>query len=292
MRTRSSRTSRTRGQAMVEFLYVAPVLALFIAGSFQFILIYQAKTTLNYAAYETARAGAVNNARMWAMELAFSRAMAPMYTTPYTRRLNDDNDCTTDFTSQPTPEAIEAGAPLRLDPLNDPAHNVTSNLDDVVCARERVRDLIHGADPTSFDRDEFVRILLINPNEDSFTDFKADVPGVPYEYIPNDNLMYRSSRIGGVSQQSIQDANLIKVHVSFCYELVVPVIDRLLNAMVADPPDAENPWNFGAATGFNQHCTAADGDPPRFGIPLHAHAVMRMQSDAIRDRFCGGYCPP
>lgn len=264
---------------MVEFLYVAPVLALLIAGSFQFILIYQAKTTLNYAAFETARAGAVNNARMWAMELAFFRAMAPLYTTPYTGAWDG---CATSYTRQ---------TGTRTDADTAAMHDVTTNLDDVYCARDRIRALFDGTTPNDFDGNEFARILLVNPREESFEDFAATVPGITYEYIPNDNLMYRSARVGGVSQQSIQDANLIKVHISFCYELVVPLVDRLLEAMVREEPSAEAPWNFGQARGFNAHCTQADGNPPRFGIPLHAHAVMRMQSDPIRDRFCGGYCP-
>ena len=72
-----ARRVRARGQAMVEFIVIASVLLLLIMGTIQFAMICQAKITLNYAAFETARAGSLNSARMWAMELAFARASAP-----------------------------------------------------------------------------------------------------------------------------------------------------------------------------------------------------------------------
>ena len=59
--------TRIGGQAMVEFGIIVFVLLLLILGTLQFAFIYHAKIQLNYAAFETARAGALNNARMWAM---------------------------------------------------------------------------------------------------------------------------------------------------------------------------------------------------------------------------------
>ena len=56
--------ARIRGQAMVEFICVLVPLLLLILGAIQFALIYQAKITLNYAAFEAARAGSLTGARM------------------------------------------------------------------------------------------------------------------------------------------------------------------------------------------------------------------------------------
>ena len=247
---------------MVEFVVIASVLLLLVLGTIQFAMIYQAKITLNYAAFETARAGAVNNARMWAMELAFARAMAPLYTTPYVS--DDDGSCKSDF------ELGEFRGP-----------SVGLELGNVKCARQHVRDMLSGGD---------VRILLVNPNPESFEGNNAiDVDG--RTLIPNDNLMYRSAFPDATSGQSIQDANLIKVHVGFCYELLVPLVDRLITRMVAAAPSALEPQNFGpaAAGSFAAACTAT-GNPPRYGVPLYAQAVMRMQSDPVLDRFCAGQC--
>ena len=252
-----------RGQAMVEFVIVAGVLLMLILGSIQFALIYHAKTTLNYAAFEAARAGSVTNARMFAMELAFARAMAPLYTTPYV-----DETCNSVFV--PTTKTA-------TDDLS-PLHGTSLSLFHVQCARQRVRDMIEEG--------KYVRILLVNPTEDSFIDHGETVGGT--RYIPNDNLMYRSAFVSPLSGQSVQDANLIKVHVSFCHKLIVPLVDR----MITDAPDDEFPENFGAPDGssFAFRCSVDGANEGRYGIAIHAEAVMRMQSDAIEDIFCAGSC--
>jgi len=69
-----------RGQAMVEFIIIFMVMIMLVFGIFQFTLIYKAKITLNYATFEAVRAGAVNNARIAAVNQAFARGMAPLYT--------------------------------------------------------------------------------------------------------------------------------------------------------------------------------------------------------------------
>ena len=47
--------------------------------------------------------------------------------------------------------------------------------------------------------------------------------------IPNDNLMYRSGTGDGMS---IQDANLLKVRVTYCVKLVVPFVNRMIYSLV------------------------------------------------------------
>jgi len=68
---------------MVEFLIILPVMLLLVMGTIQFAFIYQAKHTLNYATFHTARAGTINNLSMSAMEMAFASNMAPLYTHSY-----------------------------------------------------------------------------------------------------------------------------------------------------------------------------------------------------------------
>lgn len=252
-----------RGQAMVEFTIIAGVLLLLILGTLQFALIYHAKITLNYAAFETARAGTLNHARMWAMELAFARGMAPLYTTPYVEM--GATGCTSNF-------ALSGNEP----------DNRTFTLSNAQCARQRVRDMITN---------NLVRIVLVNPSQESFA--AHEVRGE--DRIPNDSLMYRSARVRGVADQSIQDANLIKINTGFCYELIVPLVDRVIWRMIATAPTALEPENFGPpqADSFASTCVAAveaDGSQ-RYGIPLYSDAIMRMQSDPVFDTFCGGDCP-
>src|SRR3990167_9202408 len=71
-----------QGQAMVEFLIIIPVLILLIFGAFQATLIYSAKSGLNYAAFQAARLGAVNNAQYESMRRGLLRGMYPMFS-PY-----------------------------------------------------------------------------------------------------------------------------------------------------------------------------------------------------------------
>lgn len=71
---------REKGQSATEFIIVAPVIIMLIFGSFQFALLYRAKITLNYATFQAARAGALNNANRIMMENSLARHLAPLYT--------------------------------------------------------------------------------------------------------------------------------------------------------------------------------------------------------------------
>ena len=67
------------GQAMVEFLVILPAMLMLIFGAIQFALIFHAKITLNYAAYEAARAGSLGNADFNEVREGFARGLAPLY---------------------------------------------------------------------------------------------------------------------------------------------------------------------------------------------------------------------
>lgn len=268
---------RSRGQAMVEFGIIVSVLLMLILGTLQFGFIYHAKTALNYAAFETARAGALNNARMWAMDLAFSRSLAPLYTTPYRTATAGATDC-------PKGTLSLAQIETRSQALNN--GGAIPQLGHVYCGRALVKNLLAT---------QRARILLINPHADSFTDHGITTQfGERYKYIPNDNLMYRAKRATGISRQSIQDANLIKVHVSLCYELFVPLVNRMIAGVVAFGPNFPNvPVIAAENQSFAEACSVTPFASGRYGIPIHAQAIMRMQSDPIDDgTFCSGYCPP
>lgn len=303
--------NRNSGQSMVEFVIVVVPLLLLILGAFQFALIYKAKITLNYAAFETARAGSLTGARLIFMENAFTRAMGPLYTSPFLVQGGSVDNCT-------------GGYALDLDAAVGPAANAQAlDISHVECGRGRVRQMVDRG---------FARIVLVNPSPDSFVDFREDFELVR-EYdptadsllsgrstIPNDNLMYRDASPGLNSEQSIQDANLIKVHVSMCYELYVPLVDRIIRELLTLAPDpaagfvglagADGGRTYGKggfsivgndATSFGSNCANRNDDPAGtnnnfIGIPLYAQAIMRMQSAAVKEgdeteMACVGYCP-
>ena len=65
---------------MTEYMIVFPVMLVLVFGTLQFALLYQAKTQLNYAAFESARSGAVHNAQRWALKAGLVRGLAPIHT--------------------------------------------------------------------------------------------------------------------------------------------------------------------------------------------------------------------
>ena len=210
---------RCKGQSMVEFIIVTPVMLLLLFGAFQFALIYHAKTALNYATFEAARFGAVSNARMTEMENAFTRAMAAIHT-------HDD-----------TPE-------------------------DVICAREIVRKEIEN---------NFVSIEILNPPENAFNPPVGDG-----DVIPNDNLMYRTAN--SATGLSIQDANLLKIRVTYCYPLYVPYMNRVLGIMLTND---ESPTCPGCVGSYKSSGSFERGCLNNGRFPINAQAIVRMQSPAM-----------
>lgn len=240
--TRIRRTDRYNGQAMAEFIIILPVMLLLVLGTLQFAFIYKAKITLNYAAFEAARAGAVNNARQFAMRNAMARALAPLYT---------HDDTVAEFKA----------------------------------ARDLIRQQINNGRLT---------IDQINPSPDSFTDFGRTVSGV--RKIASDNLIYRGITQGTDSAQTIQDANLLKIQTYYCYEMIVPFVNRIIwlmmryssSALPANQPDLGRQARFGEprAGSFNKTCITDQYDSSSandrfYGIPIRSQAIMRMHTDAI-----------
>lgn len=124
-------------------------------------------------------------------------------------------------------------------------------------------------------------IVIVNPTIGAFNAYKGQSEGG--NEIPNDNLMYRSTSVVGGAGMNIQDANLLKVRVTYCYRMAVPVINRLIYHLAIDPPGAQPSGNTGAdmlasagGGSTSKPCTGV-GDGA-FRIPVTAEAVVRMQS--------------
>ena len=88
----------------------------------------------------------------------------------------------------------------------------------------------------------FTRIEVLNPTREAFDDFAAQNPGNGKREIPNDNLRFRSRAIGKRSGVSIQDANLLKIKVTYGYELKVPVISTVLPSWGCDRLRRKRCW--------------------------------------------------
>lgn len=72
---------RQRGQSLPEFLIVIPLFLFLVLLLFQLVLIYRAKTVLDYATLEAARRGAVTQIDMGEMQQGLAYGLAPLYAT-------------------------------------------------------------------------------------------------------------------------------------------------------------------------------------------------------------------
>ena len=169
---------RSSGQTIVEYIIIFPVLLILILGAIQIALIYQAKFTLNYAAFMGARQGALKNANLNSIKDGVAAGMTPLF--------------------------------MRWDGTGAPG------LADLTKAR--VISTIEVFNPLT------ARVEIISPTAAAF----SVLAGGGSE-IPNDNLMYRSGSGDGMT---IQDANLLKIRVTYCVKLVVPFVNRMIYSLV------------------------------------------------------------
>jgi len=70
-----------RGQSITEFVVAMVGFGLLLLGLLQAILLYRAKATVDYAALEAARAGALHGVDMGQMQKGFARGITPLYAT-------------------------------------------------------------------------------------------------------------------------------------------------------------------------------------------------------------------
>ncbi len=221
---------RCQGATLVEFVIAGPLVLFILLVLMQYALLFHARSQLNYATFEGARAGTVANARPDAIRTAFERAMT----------------------------GYHGGG------------TTTAEL-----AASHARALAETP---------FARIEILSPTRESFDDYHSPALaarlGASGRAIPNTQLTHlvcpidrpgcRANPATNVSGQTLQDANLLKLRITYGIPpskqipLAGPFMARAL--AVLDPADGD---------AFRARLIA-DGR-----IPVVAHTVMRMQSPAI-----------
>lgn len=215
------------GQSMAEFVVIAPVILFLMMATIQVTLIFHAKITLNFAAYEATRYGTWNHADFEEVKEGFSRGLGPLF-------------------SYYNPEEKNKGV----------KSTATSYANAFMRGRRKVLDIFD--DPKNL-----ISIERLSPKEEDFKDYADD------DEIPNDNLIYRSSKKGKSSGRSIQDANLLHLRITYWYPLYVPFVNKAIFAVVC----GMDKWQT------HPVCADTDSDLHPF-IPLTSVSVMRMQSSA------------
>lgn len=114
---------------------------------------------------------------------------------------------------------------------------------------------------TAADLAAFARFRVVSPDAAAQSDFGIDRHG--RRVIPNDALSYRPATRGERSGVTLQQANMLRIEVSWCRPLIVPFARELLIATlrVLD----QDVWH--------NVCYAAGR------IPIRAEGVSPMQSD-------------
>jgi hypothetical protein len=119
--------------------------------------------------------------------------------------------------------------------------------------------------------------------------------GLTYTEIPNDSLMYRDPSIppAATSGVNIQDANLLKIHVHYCYSMYVPLANKVIyyatnvigsigtgGILTREPANLDQD-PYGARKNGDGLCKTQLKDGIETGhwpISLDSEAIVRMQS--------------
>lgn len=151
--------------------------------------------------------------------------------------------------SNADPDAIRRGLARGLTPLYSPE----SSLHGLATTVARVNAaLVSDA-----------RVRILNPTREAFADFGEEVAGV--REIPNDRLHARSTAIGAMSGVNVQDANLLKIEVTYGHELKVPLVNWFVSRLMIRASRA-------GTDAFEQQLLR------RMHLPIVAAATVRMQS--------------
>lgn len=125
--------------------------------------------------------------------------------------------------------------------------------------------------------DGLVVFSRLNPPETVFSDFSSILEkdaATGWNSLPNDNLMYRDASSGNASQLSIQDANLLKIGVLYCYPLSFPVVNTVISKLAE---------TGGLPNGKYCNSKSKYSRPHQPSLPIVASAIVRMQSNVLDD---------
>jgi hypothetical protein len=118
------------------------------------------------------------------------------------------------------------------------------------------------------------KVEIISPTQAAFDAMQQD------NQLPNDNLMYRSASGDGMS---IQDANLLKIRVTYCVKLIVPFVNRVIYSLSNGITGVKN------LTNESFWSPAAAATTPNMCSQLsEMYANVRQQVDSIASGLPAG----
>lgn len=256
--------SRQRGATMVELLIGLPMFVLLIFIIAELAQLHEAKSILDAASLAAARAGAINHGDPGRMRDAAAVALSPLHS------------------SDTGSGGVAAGIGKSLAQGRAPAQAGSVS---VVPGADGAMNGAPGAAHSA------IRVDVLSPTQQMMKDF-----GVSRKYgeqqsrtvwqerlgmagavkgastkkaIPNDNLMYREAKL--LNNVSVQDANLLKIRVTYLYETKMPLTRYFFTPLM-------NANLTGTLFGGQAKGSAADA-AGGWRVPLVSYATVRMQSD-------------
>jgi Flp pilus assembly protein TadG len=119
-------------------------------------------------------------------------------------------------------------------------------------------------------------VTVLNPNADVFSDFGL-TDANNQTYIPNDSLEYRDhSVVGQKSGLTIQDANALKIRVTYAYQLKVPLMQSLFRSVMCGFDSGINAVGRGGSQ-YSSDCVQYYNNGR---VPIVAYATVQMQTRA------------
>ncbi len=231
-------TGNQRGAGAVELVIAIPVLLGLLLGIMQTSLLYHARLQLEVAAQDAARAGALHGGSMSAIRAGLAEGLTPLY--------------------------AHGQSPLDL---------AKARVQAEAAARSAQIEILSPTVEALHDHKEFGRLPL-----DDNTG-KKDTPGGNWGWgIPESHLGYRKTALGQESGLGVQDANLLKIKVTYHYPLIIPFVDHLLARF--DEGNAGKGSVLGSSQGGTGAFEAAQGVQDRAlnTFPLTSEATFRMQT--------------
>jgi len=232
--------ARQAGATLVEFVVVTPTLLFMLLAIIDYGMLFHAKSQVNYATYEAARAGSVSNADPAVIRAAFLRAMTGYYgggtttaqlAASYAKAVADVEDANGDGNPTDPAVRIEILSPTKesFDDYNSPA------------LAEKLK----------------IKSRVIPNSNLAFIKCPIDVPSCKSD--PKTNA----------SGQTLADANLLKIRITYGIpeSKQIPFVRRFMS-FILDKLNATDTDLFRQYLIKNKR------------IPIVAHTVIRMQSPA------------
>jgi hypothetical protein len=286
-------TKKQRGQALVEHIYLWPVLVFLVLGILQFSLFYRDKAIVNDATFRAAREGSLNHAFVSPMINTFVESLAPLYMSgrdaTFSNYLRAVGEGYAKNLVDPTGTLVGSSiSGVRIEVLS-PNVSVLNAFGKETYALEdncESKPAKRGSGLNS-------RIRTSGCKE------------VSYFQIPNDNLNIRELNTQSVQSfdgtsvnMNLQDANLLKIRGHWCAPLEVPLVGGIVY-LINSASTGANSWNQSWIDFYIQKpeardhvmastCTARNTISSilsksgfswgAYFIPITSDAVVRMQS--------------